>query len=371
MKRPGSRRRRLAAAVVRATCTSTSTIATPAGLQTPADLGEDRGVVRGEREHVVAEDHVERSPTEAAAGWRPSAGSGGAAGGARDAAGGPGRRRCSEPGRWSAGPARSEWRGARARSRAPRSRRGAAAGRSAAGRAEGPGGGASTRSPDRGPAAASARSGRMPGTGPRRPDRSRRVGPRARGHCTGPGRRGRPGAPRGLRKTRSPGAGVSYTRRTGWAGCPCTGVLEVATCRVARGWCLPCVLLGGPAAADEWSVKTVPRTDGSGHALRARVNSAVALRRIPGHNGIRHGRQRVGGGDLGVEPRRKPLGHRPRRRSGAPGADGPARWHEDCTFRARSTGDWSSSSRRGTAFACSSGSGRSGRRPGRTRPPSV
>jgi hypothetical protein len=39
---------------------------------------------------------------------------------------------------------------------------------------------------------------------------------------------------------------------------------QVARCRVTRGVVLALMLLGGPAAAAEWSVKTVPRTDGPG-----------------------------------------------------------------------------------------------------------
>ena len=43
------------------------------------------------------------------------------------------------------------------------------------------------------------------------------------------------------------------------------GSPEVATCRVAPGVVLALALtLCGPAAADEWSVKSVPRTDGPG-----------------------------------------------------------------------------------------------------------
>jgi len=42
------------------------------------------------------------------------------------------------------------------------------------------------------------------------------------------------------------------------------GSPQVARCRVTRGVVLALMLLGGPAAAAEWSVKTVPRTDGPG-----------------------------------------------------------------------------------------------------------
>jgi hypothetical protein len=42
------------------------------------------------------------------------------------------------------------------------------------------------------------------------------------------------------------------------------GSPQVARCRVTRAAVLALMLLGGPAAADEWSVKTVPRTDGPG-----------------------------------------------------------------------------------------------------------
>ena len=38
----------------------------------------------------------------------------------------------------------------------------------------------------------------------------------------------------------------------------------VARCRVTQGMVLALMLLGGPVAADEWSVKTVPRPDGPG-----------------------------------------------------------------------------------------------------------
>lgn len=42
------------------------------------------------------------------------------------------------------------------------------------------------------------------------------------------------------------------------------GSPQVARCRGVRGAVLALVLLGGPAAANEWSVKTVPRPDGPG-----------------------------------------------------------------------------------------------------------
>ena len=247
----------------------------------------------------------------------------------------------------------------------------AAAERSAAGRAEGPGGGASTRSPDRAPAAASARSGRMPGTGP---PHARQVTPRGT-PCTGLlyGPPGVAAGPRGPRKTRFPrGRGSPTLGERVWAGCQCTGVRRSPGVGVFAGRFSPCVLLGGPAAAEEWSVKTVPRTDGPGtrcvlestrQSLSDGYQDTTAYVTVDSRLGGGDVRRRISIGSL--------LGHRPRRRSGAPGADGPARLARRLHFSPRSTGDWSSSSRRGTAFGCSSGSGRSGRRPGRTRPRSV
>ena len=67
--------------------------------------------------------------------------------------------------------------------------------------------------------------------------------------------------------------------------------------------------------------------------MRHGVKSAVTPGRLPGHNGIRHGRQPVGRGHIGVESRSRELGHRPLRGSGATGADGPPAWHKGCTVR--------------------------------------
>ena len=39
---------------------------------------------------------------------------------------------------------------------------------------------------------------------------------------------------------------------------------RLARCRIVGAAILTLTLVGGPAAADEWTVKTVPRTDGSG-----------------------------------------------------------------------------------------------------------
>ena len=67
-------------------------------------------------------------------------------------------------------------------------------------------------------------------------------------------------------KARSPeGWGLQYTSRTGWGQDVSThGSSRLARCRVFGAAILTLALVGGPAGAEEWTVKTVPRTDGPG-----------------------------------------------------------------------------------------------------------
>ena len=173
------------------------------------------------------------------------------------------------------GPSRrheAAWRDGTARCRAPRSGRREPAGRSGAGKSAGRDGGASLRSAGRARAAAPRRSGRRPAAGPPQARHITRPGlPRTAPLYGGPGRAaaaadrpGRPGPPGPAKKPVPTGGGVSYTRRTGLGRMSMHGSSRMAGGRMVGAAILALALAGGPAGAEEWTVKTVPRTDGPG-----------------------------------------------------------------------------------------------------------